>query len=648
MTTGGAFAWDSFADAVITRAAIRRRDRWKQTFDVDAGSVIDADEVDRLIGSLPTASDVAGSPVAGSTVAESSSSELDADVLAAAGRLHDEANDEPLAWIAAAAGLDDASAQVLALAIGIAWSPVRQQLLGYVQDDLTVRGLMVASIPSLLDLPLAAVAIVAPDAALRRACLIDVDDRAAIGAATVVVATPVLWYAVGDESRDPDLPAAATIYPGEPACNPGRWLVHGGDRVRRVQAAAELIGTSRVVVTPEPTTSREWAALVRTAVCRTSGIVIESSTSSPEATGWIDRADTVSWVLASPHQLSLHDLPLLSFAEREAAAAETTDAEIGPRLASLPGGQRLRAEQLVLLNRISGIDAQDSIRRLATGELDRLTNRVHPRFSWNDLVLTEDKLARVREVVVRVQRHDTVYRDWGFSTAPSDGVVALFSGPPGTGKTMAAEIIAGELGLDMYKVNLSSIVSKYIGETEKHLERLFDAAEGGGVLLVFDEADALFGKRTAVDDSHDRYANIETSYMLQRLESYDGLTILTSNLATNIDEAFQRRIHVSVEFTIPEAAERLQIWKSAFPAGAPMTDDVDLEFVADRIKFAGGSIRTSSLTAAFAAAGEGVPISMRHIVHGLRREYQKLGRMITASDFGPWFELASGGGQPGS
>jgi SpoVK/Ycf46/Vps4 family AAA+-type ATPase len=213
-------------------------------------------------------------------------------------------------------------------------------------------------------------------------------------------------------------------------------------------------------------------------------------------------------------------------------------------------------------------------------------------------------------------------------------VVALFVGPSGTGKTMAAEIVAGDLGLDLYKLDLSSVVSKYIGETEKNLEGIFDAAGAGNLVLFFDEADALFGKRSEVRDARDRYANIEVSYLLQRLESYDGLVVMATNFEKNIDEAFLRRIHVRVEFATPGPEERAAIWELNLPRGAPRGDDVDLTWLAERFELTGAAIRNAAVAAAFAAAAEASPITMTALVRGVAKEYVKLGRLVKPEDFG--------------
>jgi len=252
---------------------------------------------------------------------------------------------------------------------------------------------------------------------------------------------------------------------------------------------------------------------------------------------------------------------------------------------------------------------------------------VAPRASWADLVLPEDRLRLLRRLCARVRYRSRVREDWTIGTATLPGVTALFSGAPGTGKSLAAEVIAADLGLDLCKIDLSQTVSKYIGETEKALGRLFDEAERGGVLLVFDEADALFGKRSAVKDSHDRYANLETSYLLQRLERFSGLAILTSNLGANLDEAFTRRISVGVDFPLPGPAERLSLWMRAL-GRAPTGVDLNLSLLAERLELSGGEILNVAIGAAYLAAEEGGPIDTARVAEALRGELGKMGRLV--------------------
>ncbi|MEV4682492.1 ATP-binding protein [Streptomyces kurssanovii] len=268
--------------------------------------------------------------------------------------------------------------------------------------------------------------------------------------------------------------------------------------------------------------------------------------------------------------------------------------------------------------------------------MDELGRRIEPQAGWGDLVLSERQLKILREIVAHVRRRPTVYQEWGFAHTLRRGlgVTALFAGGSGTGKTLAAEVMAKELGLDLFIIDLSQVVSKYIGETEKNLRKVFDAAERGGALLLFDEADALFGKRSEVKDSHDRYANLEVSYLLMRMEAYRGLAILTTNMKQALDTAFMRRIRFVVDFPFPGESERAEIWRRVLPAQAPMKD-IDPELLA-RLTVAGGSIRNIALSGAFLAAEEGERLRMRHMLEAARTEYLKLDRSLTPSEVHGW------------
>jgi hypothetical protein len=264
----------------------------------------------------------------------------------------------------------------------------------------------------------------------------------------------------------------------------------------------------------------------------------------------------------------------------------------------------------------------------ASPRLAALTRKVEPLYRWKDIVLPEDQVAQLRDMCEQVKHQSVVYGDWGFERKLSlgKGVAALFSGPPGTGKTMAAEVIANELQLDLYKVDLSQVVSKYIGETEKNLNHIFSEAQASNAILFFDEADALFGKRSEVKDAHDRYANIEVGYLLQKMEEYEGITILATNLRQHLDEAFTRRMRFVIEFPFPDEEYRRRIWEVTFPHEAPLGGDVSYETLAREIKLAGGNIKNIGLAAAFYAAADGGLISMPHLIQAARREFQKLGR----------------------
>ncbi|EXU69379.1 ATPase [Streptomyces sp. PRh5] len=268
--------------------------------------------------------------------------------------------------------------------------------------------------------------------------------------------------------------------------------------------------------------------------------------------------------------------------------------------------------------------------------LDELGRRIEPEAAWDDLVLADHQARILREIVAHVRQRATVHQEWGFAATLRRGlgVTALFAGGSGTGKTLAAEVMAKELGLDLFVIDLSQVVSKYIGETEKNLRKVFDAAERGGALLLFDEADALFGKRSEVKDSHDRYANLEVSYLLMRMEAYRGLAILTTNMKKALDPAFMRRIRFVVDFPFPGESERAEIWRRVLPARAP-TKDIDPERLA-QLTVAGGSIRNIALSGAFLAAEEGDRLQMRHMLAAARTEYQKLDRSLTPSEVTGW------------
>lgn len=263
-------------------------------------------------------------------------------------------------------------------------------------------------------------------------------------------------------------------------------------------------------------------------------------------------------------------------------------------------------------------------------KLGRLARRIMPRYTWSDLVLPPDRLEQLQEICARIRYAHTVNERWGYirRVAASPGVTVLFAGESGTGKTLAAEVIANDLGLALYKIDLSTVVSKYIGETEKNLALVFNAAEASNAVLFFDEADALFGKRSEVKDAHDRYANLEVAYLLQQLEAYEGVAILATNLRQNLDEAFTRRLSFMVDFPFPEKEYRLHIWASHFPSEAPLGGDVSLNELADRYPLAGGNIRNAAIAAAYLAAADGSVITMAHVRNAIRREHQKMGRLL--------------------
>ena len=313
-------------------------------------------------------------------------------------------------------------------------------------------------------------------------------------------------------------------------------------------------------------------------------------------------------------------------------------ASLGPLAAQLDGGLDAIASHFLLepaaidaavaQARLAGDDLTQSLwttcRTQARTRIDELAQRIEPAAGWDDLVLPAAQKDTLRAMAAQVKRRSRVHEEWGFAEKSTRGlgISALFFGPSGTGKTMAAEVLARELDLDLYRVDLSQVVNKYIGETEKNLRRVFDAADAGGAILLFDEADTLFGKRSEVKDSHDRYANIEIGYLLQRMEAYRGLAILTTNLKNVLDTSFLRRIRFAVQFPFPDVAQRAEIWRRVFPEKTP-TAELDVARLA-RLNVAGGNIRNIALQAAFLAAGSGEPVTMAHILRAAHIEYAKL------------------------
>ncbi len=275
--------------------------------------------------------------------------------------------------------------------------------------------------------------------------------------------------------------------------------------------------------------------------------------------------------------------------------------------------------------------------------LEHLARRIVPSVAWEDLVLPSVVEQQLRELTARARHRDRVIGQWrmGSKGARGLGVTALFVGDSGTGKTMSAEVVAGDLGFDVYVIDLSTVVDKYIGETEKNLDRIFTEADRVNGVLLFDEADALFGKRSEVKDARDRYANVEVAYLLQRMERFDGLAVLTTNLRANVDEAFVRRLDAIVDFPMPEEEHRHRLWARNLTPELPVTADIDLEFLARRFKISGGNIRNVCVTAAYLAAAEDRPVGMPDLVRATEREYRKLGRLTVEAEFGEYLELVS-------
>jgi hypothetical protein len=334
------------------------------------------------------------------------------------------------------------------------------------------------------------------------------------------------------------------------------------------------------------------------------------------------------------------------------ALTEATGVPPSPALLADLAGYRLGVAEVdhavTVATRLAALEGQPvtaahvraGVRAQNGAGLDRLARRIIPSVGWDDLVLPGPTRRQLSELVVRARHRDRVLGQWRMRPGGGRGrgVVALFAGESGTGKTMSAEVVAAELGMDLYVVDLSTVVDKYVGETEKNLERIFTEAAGVHGVLLFDEADAVFGKRSEVKDAHDRYANVESAYLLQRMESFDGIAVLTTNLRANVDDAFTRRIDVIADFPVPDAEQRLALWDRCLGTVMPRAGDLDLPFCAERFELAGGSIRACAVTAAYLAAAADRPLTMADVVASVRQEYRKLGRLVLASEFGRWVE----------
>ncbi|MEY2420285.1 MAG: hypothetical protein QOI95_352 [Acidimicrobiaceae bacterium] len=631
-----AASWTALPDALLEREA-RVAQASGATSDPLAGLVLRDDAIDKLIGASPNG--------------ESSDSMIAAfaPLIDGARAAFVEALDaeSSFAAIVRNAKLTLDEAEVFALCCAVEVEPRRQRLVGFLQDDVTQRRPTLHLLSRMFGSEHAGPLTVALDGRLRRAALIDVAEDRPWADRGVLVPEAVIWTLLGDDSFDSALPMNADVLtapPDEPGTHRLVFAV-GEDLVRRLQTAVTVaIGTTFLAVdTPEDDAG--WRAVVREATMAGIGVVLRVNDElPPRARHWIERADHLVWAVASPVELSLDHLPRRPWVEVRAEESRVSAREWESVFGDFDqAGHQLTAHQL----RLAAIAQEGlgeplaAIRRLASGPLERLARRVRPRVGWDDIVLPARQLSQLQELSIRYRHRDIVHGEWGLAEFPSPGLVAMFSGVSGTGKTTAAEIIAGDLGLDMFKIDLSTVVSKYIGETEKNLEEIFAAAAAGNLVLLFDEADALFGKRSEVSDARDRYANVEVSYLLQRLETFEGLVVMTTNLQNNIDQAFLRRVHVTVEFPLPDPADREKIWKRCL-AGAPLSG-VDFKFLAHKFELAGGSIRNAALSSAFMAASAGKKVDMDSLVLGLKRELQKLGRLTTEADFGKYYDLVKDG-----
>ncbi len=641
-------------DAALAREILRLRARYQLSLDEFRGLFISDEQVDALL----------------------------AQTGVQAPDRHETPKREPHAAIDAVAArfrLDDDAVDVLLLALAPDVDPAYPQIYAYLNDDVRRRWPTVdlarrlfgeAAEPALgADGPLFRPALMLPQAPQERAPLPLAEFAAnpvlcarLFGATIAGRRGLALERADGDGDPGPLARLQSAIAAGE-APFVAMTGAHPDDRAAAVAALARRLGRSveRVTAAEDP----EPAALIRDGLLGArladALLLIEADAaalsamapalrdaaapvflSTPQGAAW--RAPLAGLPMVEVHFVApdraarqglwataLRRAGLLTDSAALAEAAQRfrlSARQIETASASLRFGLGLKPGERASV----GADALiASARRQAGVELGGLAQRTTAANGWRDLVLPPASLSQLRRLGGAIRHRERVFAEWGFGGGP--GVTALFSGSPGTGKSMSAAVLAREAGLDLWRIDLSAVVSKYIGETEKHLDRVFALARDGNAILFFDEADALFGKRSEVKDAHDRYANIEVAFLLQRLEAFDGVVILASNLAGNVDPAFSRRMHFVIEFPLPEPGLRERLWRAALPKRAPLAEDVDLAFLARQFALAGGDVRVAALDAAFAAAADEGPIDMARLCRAVSRQLLKKGKVPAASDF---------------
>ena len=524
-----------------------------------------------------------------------------------------------------------AEAGALALLAAIEDDIRRQKLVGFLNDDITQRRLTPHALRAIAvsdaDVD-ALLRSMGPGGGLRRACLIGPPADAPWAAGEIRLHPQVMWWLHDDGAPSEQLPDGTRILAVPGQGDDDFVLASGPDRVRRLQAVVESLSGNGFLIVGPPEHADGWEAIVRYASLTGAAIVVETDGDLPaHAADRIAAATHLSWAVVGATEQPLRCLPSRPWRQARVGLPAATDEEVRGALgAPTDAAVVLSADQLQLVSSASAAldgDLAAAVRRLAAGGIDRLAERIVPTRGWDDLVLATRERDLLQEIVVRARHRRKVFGDWKFDTA-SSGVLALFSGPSGTGKALAAEVVAKQLGLDLFRIDLSRVVGKYIGETEKMLSEVFDAALTSPMVLFLDEADALVGKRSDVSDAHDRCADSELGYLLRRLEAHNGIVVFASNLACTIDQAFVRRIHVWVRFSPPQAAERLQIWHRSVPATAPR-GEIDWDGLAEGLELSGSQIRNIAVRAAFLAAEAGTELGIEHLLEAARREMNKAG-----------------------
>ncbi len=672
-------------EARVRAAVARRRSSDPETDDRFRGLYISPAHVDRMLArdAVPPAPDDSTSHVRDAIEREADSAEAGGAQL----RLRE---------LARRFELTETDIELLLIALVPDVDVRFERLYGYLQDDVSRRRASIG-----LGLELCGVQATSAFARSRLApgatlvdcglLLIEDSDRPTL-TRSLRVPDRVTAHLLGSDLIDP--PVAALVYEPEASAPTGttplaRWLLQPGSRLAYVRerpgaSGASLAATALSAVSWPGVAERHASVLaldlerlrpeddvpaLATLVAREAGLTGGTIVAGPVETliarglpairafaempartilvgsrGW-----DPAWARDVPF---LCDAPVPDAVQRAELWRQSLSGEL-PDAADTMAQFRLTADQVHRAARAARMEAQANERSLdeetlksgaraqnAAG-LERLARRIQPAVKFDDLVLPPEPREQLRELLIRARYRDRVLDVWklGGPSSRRRGLTGLFAGPSGTGKTMAAEVLAGELGLDLYTVDLATVVDKYVGETEKNLDRIFAESERINGVILFDEADALFGKRSEVSDAHDRYANIEVAYLLQRMELFDGIAILATNLRANLDEAFTRRLDTLVDFPEPEAEHRYLLWERSLGTGVPRAADLDLAFLAESFKLSGGAIRNIVVAAAYAAAESDREITMRDLVRATQREYLKLGRLCVESEFGEYYEL---------
>jgi hypothetical protein len=586
-------------------------------------------------------------------------------------------------------GLDLTDIDILIVALAPDLDPRFERLYGYLHDDVTRRRASVVLALELCQIDVSSAdgrARLGPSAALIASRLLVVEDRdRPVLTRALRVPDRVSAHLLGDDSLDPDVADMVVDHPGgaseawpqldtalslavspvylrEPLGTSAAWVTSVAAAragrgalivdLARVASAGDALAAAALLVREARLRNQVLIGMHVDALVERATEVIRLLADAPcQVVLGGARAWDPGWARAVPLLL---DVPQPTPEDRAAQwatalnghAAEPAllEATVAFRLTPLQVARAAAGTKIAALANDRAVEARDvqaAARAQNAAGLDRLAHRVEPRATWDQLVVPHEVRTQLRELSARARHRERVLDEWGIGgrALRGSGITTLFAGDSGTGKTLSAEVIAGELGLELYVIDLSTVIDKYIGETEKNLDRIFAEADRVNGVLLFDEADAIFGKRSEVRDARDRYANVEVAYLLQRMERFDGLAVLTTNLRANLDEAFIRRIDVIVDFPMPEEDDRVRLWRLHLPPEVPQADNLDLRFMADRFRLSGGNIRNICVTAAYFAADSGAPLSMADLVRATEREYRKLGRLTVESEFGPYISL---------